>query len=209
MRRLIYICSPYQGNPKGNSKQLRAYCRSVYECGYIPLAPFLHYPQFLSSDIPKERRDCLLMAQELLRRCNSVVVCGSKLTEDMQAEIQLAKQLGMVITTLDGFLTAQRMKRENSTEQEAAYASQSLYAIAMSLYAIILSTKRKRGGRYAHESVSRAILRHAAHQSGFIGQRREVPARVDERQHRPAPTPNRRGAVRQPVAVSGRRNTGR
>lgn len=111
MRRLIYICSPYQDDPRRNLKMTRAYCREVYECGYIPVAPHLHFPQFLRDDKPKERRDGLMMATEILRRCNSLLICGDRITEGMMTEIQLAKQLGMVVTTLDGFLIAQKMKQ--------------------------------------------------------------------------------------------------
>ena len=39
---------------------------------------------------------------ELLRRCRVLVVCSDELTEEMEAEILLAKRLGMVATTLTG-----------------------------------------------------------------------------------------------------------
>ena len=114
MRRLIYICSPYSDNPKEHTKAARSYCRKVYECGYIPLAPHLHFPQFLDDSKPKERRDGLQMATELLRRCNSLLICGDRISEGMMMEIQLAKQLGMMVTTLDGFLIAQKMRQQTA-----------------------------------------------------------------------------------------------
>ncbi len=91
MRRLIYICSPYSDAPKENTKLARRYCRSVYDCGYIPVAPHLHFPQFLDDNKPKKRRDGLMMATKILRRCNSLLICGDRITEGMKAKIQLAK----------------------------------------------------------------------------------------------------------------------
>ena len=81
MRRLIYVCAPYSDNPKEHTKAARSYCRKVYGCGYIPLAPSLHFPQFLDDSKPKERRDGLQMATELLRRCNSLLICGDRISE--------------------------------------------------------------------------------------------------------------------------------
>ena len=42
------------------------------------------------------------MSLELLRRCRVLVVCSDEVTEEMEAEILLAKRLGIVSTTLAG-----------------------------------------------------------------------------------------------------------
>ena len=101
-RPFAFVCSPFSDDPRSNTKRTRAYCRRLFELGYTPIAPHLLFPQFLNEDIPAERKDGLDMAQELLRRCRVVVVCGKEITDGMMGEIALAKRLGIVATTLDG-----------------------------------------------------------------------------------------------------------
>lgn len=101
-RPFAYVCSPFAGETKTNAKKARNYCRKLYELGYTPIAPHLLFPQFLEDDIPSERKDGLDMAEELLRRCRVIVVCGKELSDGMMSEIALAKKLGIVTTTLEG-----------------------------------------------------------------------------------------------------------
>ena len=57
------------------------------------------------------------MAEELLRRCRVVVVCGKEISDGMTGEIALAKRLGIVTTTLDGvFKIGECMKSESDDE---------------------------------------------------------------------------------------------
>lgn len=101
-RAFAYVCSPYAGETRNNTKKTKAYCRRLYEMGYTPIAPHLLFPQFIDDDIPAERKDGLDMAKDILRRCRVVVVCGKELSDVMVDEIALAKRLGIVTTTLDG-----------------------------------------------------------------------------------------------------------
>lgn len=101
-RPFAYVCSPFSGEIKNNTKKTKAYCRRLYEMGYTPIAPHLLFPQFVDDDIPSERKDGLDMAKDLLRRCRVVVVCGKELSDGMVDEIALAKRLGIVTTSLDG-----------------------------------------------------------------------------------------------------------
>lgn len=101
-RPFAYICSPYAGEIKLNTKKTKAYSRRLYEMGYTPIAPHLLFPQFMDDDIPNERKDAMDMAKDILRRCRVVVVCGKELSDGMVEEIALAKRLGIVTTTLDG-----------------------------------------------------------------------------------------------------------
>lgn len=101
-RPFAFVCSPFAGESRTNIKRARNYCRKLYELGYTPLAPHLLFPQFLEDEIPTERKDGLDMAQELLRRCRVVVVCGKEISDGMMGEIALAKKLGIVTTTLEG-----------------------------------------------------------------------------------------------------------
>ena len=101
-RAFAYVCAPYRSNRKQNSAQLREYCKMLFEMGYIPICPNLSFPQFLSDNIPEQRKAQTDMALELLRRCRVLVVCSDEISEDMEAEIILANRLGIVATTMDG-----------------------------------------------------------------------------------------------------------
>jgi len=100
-RPFAYICSPYRGDEEANAERARSYCREVIEAGYIPLAPHLYFPQFLSDNIPKEREAGMEMAAALLPQCRVLVVCGDNITEGMGREIRLAQELGIESYTLE------------------------------------------------------------------------------------------------------------
>ncbi|NLW78398.1 MAG: hypothetical protein GXY32_03170 [Ruminococcaceae bacterium] len=89
---------------------MREYCRQLYEAGYMPVCPNLHFPQFLNMKTPQERKAALEMAQNLLRRCRVVVVCGKALTDTMMCEIMLAQRLHITSTTLDGIMVIHNRK---------------------------------------------------------------------------------------------------
>lgn len=101
-RPFAYVCAPTAGETGNNNKKVRGYCRKLYEFGYLPVAPHLLFPQFVNNNVPSEHNDCIHMAADMLRRCRVVVVCGKTNTEVMTGEIELARRLGIVITTLDG-----------------------------------------------------------------------------------------------------------
>ena len=101
-RPFAYVCAPTAGETGNNNKKVRGYCRKLYELGYLPAAPHLLFPQFVNNNVPSEHNDCIHMASDMLRRCRVVVVCGKTNSEVMTSEIELAKRLGIVITTLDG-----------------------------------------------------------------------------------------------------------
>ncbi len=101
-RPFAYVCAPTAGETGNNNKKIRGYCRKLYEFGYLPVAPQLLFPQFINNGVPAEHNDCVGMSSDLLRRCRVVVVCGKSNTDVMTGEIELARRLGIVITTLDG-----------------------------------------------------------------------------------------------------------
>ena len=95
-----YVSAPvFEGR---STKELREYCRELYELGYLPICPNIMFSQFLADDIPEEREESKAMSLELLRRCRVVVVCTNDITENMEKEILLAKKLGITATTLAG-----------------------------------------------------------------------------------------------------------
>lgn len=87
---VVYICSPYSGNIKLNTANARRYCRYAVDKGYIPLAPHLYFPQFISEET--EREMAMFMNYVLLTKCKELWVFGGKITAGMAEEIEKARQ---------------------------------------------------------------------------------------------------------------------
>lgn len=90
-RPIVYICSPYAGDVEANVENARRYSRFAVGAGYIPIAPHLLFPQFLSDDNPKERQLGLFFGNALMSKCSEVWVFGSRISSGMEAEIRRAK----------------------------------------------------------------------------------------------------------------------
>ena len=91
---LIYVCSPYSGDTEKNTKKAAAYCREVIEEGFIPIAPHLYLPAFISEE--KEREEALEIGLRLLGLCSEVWVYGHP-TRGMAGEIEEARRLGIPV----------------------------------------------------------------------------------------------------------------
>ena len=90
-RPIVYICSPYAGDVEANTAAARRYCRHAVETGYIPIAPHLLFPQFMSDTDPQERELGLFFGNALMSKCSEVWVFGSFISPGMQAEIKQAR----------------------------------------------------------------------------------------------------------------------
>lgn len=101
-RTFAYVCAPTTHSADYTPSKLKDYCKALYDLGFLPVCPSLMFSRFLSNSIPEQREDKRAMSLALLRRCRVVVVCSDEVTEDMEAEIMLAKRLGIVATTLAG-----------------------------------------------------------------------------------------------------------
>jgi len=95
----VYVCSPYRGDIKINTLNARLYCRYAFDQGFHPYAPHLYYPQFLDENNEKERAAGIHYALMQMWRMKEVWVFGDKRTDGMQAEIDLAVDLGIPIRT--------------------------------------------------------------------------------------------------------------
>ena len=51
-RPIVYICSPFSGDVKGNVANTKRYCRFAVDSGYIPIAVHLLFPQFMKDTDP-------------------------------------------------------------------------------------------------------------------------------------------------------------
>ena len=96
-RPLVYICSPFAGDIERNTENARAFCRFAVRQGAIPLAPHLHYPQFMDESDPAQRNDGLWFAIILLCKTDGVWVFGERISEGMKREIAKARAKGIPI----------------------------------------------------------------------------------------------------------------
>ena len=51
---IVYICSPYSGDVTGNMKRACKYSRFAVDEGYVPIAPHLWLPLFISEEEERE-----------------------------------------------------------------------------------------------------------------------------------------------------------
>ena len=97
--KLVYICSPYRtGDVDENVRRAREYCRLAVEEGFIPVAPHLLYPQFLSDEDETQRQAGIECGLELLSVCAEVWVFDYNYeSRGMNCEIAFAKDIGVPV----------------------------------------------------------------------------------------------------------------
>lgn len=94
---MVYICSSFSGDMEGNAVKARRYSRFAVDRGAIPIAPHLLLPQYMEEET---ERDLAIQSDlEILKRCDELWVFGAeeRLSAGMEAELNTAKDLGMVI----------------------------------------------------------------------------------------------------------------
>lgn len=104
-RPLAYISAAWSGPETEITEAAREYCRAVYEAGFSPICPRLYLPLYIDDAIPREHKDRIDMACNMLRRSHVLVVCGGVVDEQVKNEIAVAQRLNITATTLDGILT--------------------------------------------------------------------------------------------------------
>jgi len=94
---LVYIASPFSGDTEFNISRTCGYCRFAIQQGCIPIAPHLHYPQFLDDSDKDELALGLTFALALLAKCDEVWVFGNRISQGMAGEIAEAQRLGVPV----------------------------------------------------------------------------------------------------------------
>ncbi|HCA29901.1 MAG TPA: DUF4406 domain-containing protein [Ruminococcaceae bacterium] len=90
----IFVCSAFRGDTDDNIRKTKEYCRwIVKECGAIPIAPHLLFPQFLNDNNEEERQLGINMGLELLVDCNELYYFGDRVTQGMATEINKAQEM--------------------------------------------------------------------------------------------------------------------
>lgn len=94
-RPLVYICSPFSGDIKGNTEKAMKYSRFAVDAGAIAFAPHLLLPLYMREDT--ERELALFMDMDFLGKCEELWVFGDVISQGMQAEISKARKKNMII----------------------------------------------------------------------------------------------------------------
>lgn len=94
-RPLVYICSPFSGDIKGNTEKAKKYSRFAIDSGAIAFAPHLLLPLYMHEDT--ERELAMFMDMVFLGKCDQLWVFGKFISNGMQAEIDKAKKKNMII----------------------------------------------------------------------------------------------------------------
>ena len=101
----IYICSPLSAPTKAevraNMLSARRYCRLVEKfTGGRAYAPHAWLPDLLEDSIPEDRTLALSFGIELLSTCDTICVCGERISSGMHGEIEYARRTGKRIIFL-------------------------------------------------------------------------------------------------------------
>ena len=114
-RRKVYICSPLRAQDrKGvlrnmrNAKAYMHYAFGAMKC--LAYAPHAFLPAFLDDEIEDDRKFALALGYRILKKCQSIFVCGNKISQGMEGEIAEAAKQGIVIRGFESSLM-QNVKR--------------------------------------------------------------------------------------------------
>ena len=70
-------------------------CREAMKKGYVPYAPHLYFPQFLSEDDKDEREMGIILGLTWLSYCDEIWVVGLRISSGMKEEIKKAREWGI------------------------------------------------------------------------------------------------------------------
>ena len=94
---LVYIASPYAGDTESNVQRAQGYCRFAVTKNCIPIAPHLHYPQFMDDSDGEQRELGVFFALVLLGKCDELWIFGDRVSNGMSQEIRKAEKRGIPI----------------------------------------------------------------------------------------------------------------
>ena len=100
-RPLVYICSPYSGDVEANVQLAQRFCAFAVSARQIPLAPHLHYPQFMDDIDPDTRELAMFFNRILLSKCEQLWAYIGQVSAGMRAEIGWAHQMEIPVRFFD------------------------------------------------------------------------------------------------------------
>jgi len=94
-KKLVYVSSPSLENGKRNVEDARRFCNFVFNCGAVPFAPQLFFPQFLDMAFAENRKNAINAGIVVLAECDEVWAFGDRFSENMLLELQVADGLAI------------------------------------------------------------------------------------------------------------------
>ena len=99
--KVVYICSPFSGNPKHNVRRARQFSRYAVDNGAAPITPHLLLPQFMDDNDPNQRARAMDINRQYLSTVDEVWVLNGTISRGMQAEITYANEHNIPVTYHD------------------------------------------------------------------------------------------------------------
>lgn len=97
----VFICSPYRGDIKTNTRRAKLAARIVVGCGYLPIVPHLYFPSFLDESDEHERIEGIKLGIELMKSADEIWVAGTIITAGMAFELNAAKKYRIPVRLYD------------------------------------------------------------------------------------------------------------
>jgi hypothetical protein len=94
MKKVIYVCHPFRGDPAANAERVRRICK-VLKKDCVPLAPQLMLPAYINEST--ERDLAIAHCLRLVAAADEVRVYG-EISEGMRVEIDEARRLRIPIS---------------------------------------------------------------------------------------------------------------
>jgi len=94
-KKLVFVCSSSLENGQGNIENVRRYCNYVFNCGAVPFAPQLFFPQFLDTSDADQRKSIIGAGIVVLSECDELWAFGDRLSETMRLELKVADGLAI------------------------------------------------------------------------------------------------------------------
>lgn len=99
--KMVFICSPYRGDVRGNVARAKEYARFAALSGYSPVVPHLTFTRFLDDTKADERILGIELGIAQMRKCEEMWIFGTKITSGMEYEIGKAKGMNIVARMFD------------------------------------------------------------------------------------------------------------
>lgn len=97
----VFVCSSYRGDIKKNTEKATYAARILCKSGYMPVVPHLYFPRFLDDNDPDERIHGIELGIELMKDCDMIWLLGPTITQGMEYELQVAKEIQIPVRIYD------------------------------------------------------------------------------------------------------------
>jgi hypothetical protein len=94
-KKLIFVSSPSMESDEGNIEDSRRFCKYVFNCGAVPFAPQLFFPQFLDKSDADRRNTIISAGIVVLAECDELWAFGDRISETMRLELKVADGLAI------------------------------------------------------------------------------------------------------------------